>query len=79
LGCPPSSGRSAKSPPCPARAAGIHPGDIITGIDGKRLEMDTVDFLRYVERHYLVGDRVMVNILRYGKRMDLNKTLLPLR
>lgn len=54
-----------------AAAAGIRTGDIILGVDGKRLETDADGFLRHVERHYLVGDRVTVNLLRGGKRLDL--------
>jgi serine protease Do len=58
-----------------AREAGIRPGDVILGVDGKRLEMDVDRFLKYVERHYLVGDRVTVNLVRDGKRLDLPMTL----
>jgi serine protease Do len=61
--------------PAQARAAGIRAGDIILGIDAKRLEMDVDDFLRYVQRNYLIGDRVTINILRDGKRKDLPLTL----
>jgi S1-C subfamily serine protease len=59
-----------------AKAAGIRGGDVILGLDGKVLEMDVYDFQRYVQRHYLAGDRVMVNVLRGGKRMDLPMTLV---
>jgi S1-C subfamily serine protease len=63
--------------PTQAREAGIHPGDIILGVDDKQLDgMDVIDFLRYVRRTYLIGDGVTVNILRDGKRMDLPMKLL---
>jgi predicted metalloprotease with PDZ domain len=62
--------------PAQAKAAGIRPGDIILGIDDKRLEMDADGFLGYVQRNYLAGDRVTVNILRDGKRKNLTMTLL---
>jgi predicted metalloprotease with PDZ domain len=58
-----------------AKAAGVRVGDIILGIDGKTLEMDVNGFRRYVEGHYLSGDRVALNIIRDGKRMDLDITL----
>jgi S1-C subfamily serine protease len=68
--------RQRDTVPAQARAAGIRAGDVILGIDDKRLEMDVDDFLRYVQRNYLIGDRVTINILRDGKRKDLPMTLL---
>jgi S1-C subfamily serine protease len=62
--------------PAQAEAAGIRGGDIILGVDGKRLESDVDGFLRYVQRNYLVGDFVTVNVLREGKRMDFPMKLL---
>jgi S1-C subfamily serine protease len=63
--------------PAQAREAGIHPGDIILGVDHKPFDdMDVIDFLRYVRRNYLIGDRVTVNISRDGRRMDLPMTLI---
>jgi predicted metalloprotease with PDZ domain len=59
-----------------AKAAGVRAGDVILGVDDKTLEGDSIDFSVWVQRHYLVGDRVMVNLLRGGKRMDLPMTLL---
>lgn len=59
-----------------ARAAGVRVGDIILGIDDRKLEMDVDRFLRYVERSYLVGDRVTVQLIRDGKRMSLTMPLL---
>jgi S1-C subfamily serine protease len=61
--------------PNQARVAGVRAGDIIVGLDGLRLEMTADRFQRYVQGHYLIGDRVTVNILREGKRMDLTMTL----
>jgi hypothetical protein len=58
-----------------ARAAGIQVGDIILGVDDKHLEMDVYDFLGYVERHYLIGEQVTVNVLRDGQRLRLPMTL----
>ena len=62
--------------PAQARTAGIRGGDIILGVDDKPLDgMDVIDFLRYVRRTYLIGDRVTVNLLRDGKRMNPAMTL----
>jgi serine protease Do len=62
--------------PKQAQAAGIRAGDIIVGLEGKQLNMNVTEFLRYIERTYLVGDRVTLNVLREGKRMELTMTLL---
>jgi predicted metalloprotease with PDZ domain len=62
--------------PAQARAAGIRAGDIILGVDGQRLEMDVDEFLSHVKATYLVGDRVTVNLLRDGKRLNLPMTFL---
>jgi S1-C subfamily serine protease len=63
--------------PAQPKAAGVRTGDVILGVDGKELEMDVGDFVHYVTRHYLVGDRVTVNLLRDGKRLDLPMALKP--
>jgi S1-C subfamily serine protease len=68
--------RQKDSVPTQARIAGIRGGDVILGLDDKPLEMDVDRFLHHVRRNYLVGDRVTVNLLRHGKRMDLPMTLL---
>jgi hypothetical protein len=69
--------RQKDSIPTQAREAGIRPGDIILGVDDKQLDgMDVIDFLRYVRRTYLIGDKVTVNLLRDGKRMNLPMTLV---
>jgi hypothetical protein len=38
--------------------------------------MDVAGILHYVQRNYIVGDRVTVNLFRDGKRMNLTMTLL---
>lgn len=69
--------RQKESVPAQARQAGIRPGDIILGVDDKHLDnMDVIDFLTYVRRNYLIGDRVTVNLLRAGKRLNLPMTLV---
>ena len=69
--------RQKDTVPEQAKAAGIRGGDVIVGVDGKDLEMEVGDFLRYVERNYLVGDKVTINVLRDGKRVDCVMTLRP--
>ena len=59
----------------PARQAGIRSGDVIIGIDGQRMEMTMLEFLAHVRKNYLVGDRITLNIIRDGKRIDLPQTL----
>jgi hypothetical protein len=61
--------------PIQARNAGIKAGDIIVGVDDKRLEMDVDGFVLYVQRSYLVGEKVAVNVIRDGKPMKLTMTL----
>ena len=58
-----------------ARAAGILPGDIILGMDSRPLDMDVNQFQYWVQSNYFAGDRVSVNLLRDGKRMDVTMTL----
>jgi serine protease Do len=67
--------RQRDSLPAQARDAGIRPGDVIVGMDNRTLEMDVNGFLGYVRRHYLVGDKVTVNLYRDGRRMDVLMTL----
>ena len=59
-----------------ARNAGIQGGDIILGVDDKVLEMDVDTFVHYIPSNYLIGERVTVNLIRDGKRMNLPMTLI---
>lgn len=54
-----------------AQAMGVKEGDIITGIDNRRLDMTAQEFLGHVRQNYLIGDRVVLNIIRGGRRLDL--------
>jgi serine protease Do len=58
-----------------ARQAGIRPGDVIVGVDGKALDLTALQFQAYVRLTYKVGDKVTYNILRDGKRRDVPLTL----
>jgi hypothetical protein len=69
--------RQRESLSAQAEAAGIRAGDIILGVDDKTLETDAFGFLHYIRRNYLIGDRVTVNLLRDGQRLNLPMTLRP--
>ncbi len=58
-----------------AKSAGILEEDIILGFDDETLNMKAYDFLQHVRRSYLIGDRVMVNVLRGEKHLRLPMTL----
>lgn len=58
-----------------AQAAGVQEGDVITGIDGQVLEMTMLEFLAHVRKNYLLGDRIVLNVIRGDKRLDLPLTL----
>jgi serine protease Do len=59
-----------------ARDAGIRPGDIILGVDEKKLDLDMVGFQYYIQRNYFEGDRVTVNLLREGTALKIPVKLL---
>lgn len=67
--------RQAKFVPPAAKEAGVREDDIILGLDDKPMEMTMLQFNAHVRLHYQVGDRVTLNILRGGKRVDLPMTL----
>jgi S1-C subfamily serine protease len=69
--------RQQNSIPPPVERAGIHGGDIILGVDDQALDMDVAGFARYIQGHYLAGDKAMVNIIRAGKRLSLPLTFAP--
>jgi predicted metalloprotease with PDZ domain len=57
------------------QAAGLRAGDVISGVDGLKLHLDVDGFLGYVRRNYLVGDRVVLNVYRDGRPLDVALTL----
>jgi membrane-associated protease RseP (regulator of RpoE activity) len=61
--------------PARARDAGLRGGDIIIGVDDKKLEMTVTDFYWYVRRNYLVGDVITINVLRIRDRVNVPITL----
>ena len=52
-----------------AKKAGIRAGDVIVGVDGKKLNLGVKEFLDYVRFHYILGDRITIDVLRDGKQL----------
>ncbi len=59
-----------------ARQAGIRSNDVILGVDDQRLDMTAQQFQAYIRLNYKVGDRVIYNVLRDGRRLNLPLTLI---
>lgn len=57
------------------RSQGLQAGDVIIGIDNQKLDMTMLQFLGHVRQNYLRGDRITLNVVRQGKRLDLPMTL----
>jgi predicted metalloprotease with PDZ domain len=54
-----------------AKDAGFRVGDIIVSVDDRKLDLTVDDFLRYIRKEYLVGERIQLTVLRDGKRLKL--------
>jgi len=54
-----------------AAKLGVQGGDVIIGCNGETLEMTMLEFLGYIRKNFLVGDKITLNVLRNGKRIDL--------
>ena len=54
-----------------SRQAGVRAGDTIIGINGEEMEMTMLQFNLHVRLNYNAGDRITLNVIRDGKRMDL--------
>jgi hypothetical protein len=67
--------KQGKFVPAPARMAGIREGDIILGINDRKLAMTMLQFNAWVRLNFQVGDKITFNILRDGKRMEIPMTL----
>ena len=57
--------QDAPVPPS-AKKLGVVEGDIILGVDGLALDMTAGQFLAYVRRNYLLGDRITLNPRMYS-------------
>ncbi len=58
-----------------ARQAGFQGGDIVLGLEGQKQDLNLVGFMRFVEREYLVGDTLRIEVIREGKRMTISLVL----
>jgi hypothetical protein len=56
-------------------AVGLKGSDVIIGFDGKSIDGTMRDLLGFVRRNYLVGDAIVINVIRDGKRLDLKHVL----
>ncbi|MBO0701199.1 MAG: PDZ domain-containing protein [Zavarzinella sp.] len=57
------------------KAVGLKAGDVIVGLDGKGIDGSMDDYLGLVRREHLVGDTVVLNVLRDGKPVEIQMTL----
>lgn len=58
----------------PANTAGVIPGDIITKIDGEKIELGKNDLATVISKHK-IGDVLVLTIVRDNKAQDLRLTL----
>ena len=61
--------------PRPSRDAGIRAKDIITGIDGRKLEMTMLQFNAWIRLNFKPGDRIVYDIIRNGQRLQIPMVL----
>lgn len=54
-----------------AKDAGIRAGDIILGVDDRKMEMEESEFIHFIRHNYVRGDVVKVNVLRGTERLSL--------
>jgi len=63
--------RQGKFVPNQSRRAGIRGGDIILGINDRPLKMTMLQFNAYVRLNFKIGDSIVFNVVRNGKRLRL--------
>ena len=54
-----------------AKEAGFQIGDVILGIDGLNLTMGVDDFLHHIQSEYVVGDKVILSVVRNQKSLKI--------
>ena len=54
-----------------AEQAGIRAGDVIVGLNGRRLEMNTRQFQAYVRLNCKVGERIVFDVVRNGQSLRI--------
>ena len=59
----------------PAERAGLQEGDVIVGVDGKKLNLTARQLDAHVRLNYRPGDAVIVDVIREGKRVELRMKL----
>jgi len=69
-------GFSPDTPDNAARRAGLQPGDVIIAMDGK--PVDRVSALQRMTRNFAPGNTVTLTVMRYGKQLTFNVTLMPM-
>jgi S1-C subfamily serine protease len=68
-----SNGRPAVFPNSPAAAAGLQTGDVITAVDGKKVDAES-DLADHILPHQ-PGDKITLTVMRGGSQMDVSVTL----
>lgn len=58
-----------------AKDVGIQGGDIVIGVDDKKLEMSESDFIYYIRQNYVRGDTIKINVIRGKERLSFAMTL----
>jgi S1-C subfamily serine protease len=59
-----------------AKTDGLREKDIVVGLDGKPIRMDSRQFNANLKLHYRVGERLPLTILRDGRRIELSLLLV---
>ena len=57
------------------RAVGLKTGDVIVGVDGSGVDGTMDDFIAFVRGEHLIGETVVLKVLRDGKAIELKLTL----
>lgn len=58
-----------------AKSSGIKANDIILGLEGQKMNMDVDQFVRKIQKEFLVGDTITMDIIRDSKPMKLTLVL----
>jgi len=57
------------------KVIGLQKDDVIIGVGGSKMTGTMDDFLGHIRRNFLVGDKIVLNVLRDGKAIDMEMTL----
>lgn len=58
-----------------AKKAGVRAGDVIVGVEDRKLEMDAYNFLLYVRSNYVKGEVITLNVIRGKRKLRLKMKL----